>query len=58
MALEPTADGDRTVPVAVEVIHTDGTRAFLRGMLPEGGRILGRAPDRAAPGQTVLAVGG
>lgn len=58
MALEPAPDGDRTVPVAVEVIHTDGARVFLRGMLPEGGRILGRAPDRVAPGQTVLAVEG
>lgn len=58
MALEPTPDGDRTVPVAVEVIHTDGARVFLRGMLPDGGRILGRGPDRVAPGQTVLAVGG
>lgn len=58
MALEPISDGDRTVPVAVEVIHTDGARVFLRGLLPEGGRILGRAPDRVAPGQMVLAVGG
>ena len=58
MALEPISDGDRTVPVAVEVIHSDGARVFLRGLLPEGGRILGRAPDRVAPGQMVLAVGG
>ncbi|MFN4059111.1 MAG: efflux RND transporter periplasmic adaptor subunit [Roseinatronobacter sp.] len=55
MAIEPTPDGERTRPVAVEVIHSDGARVFLRGALPPGGRIVADAPDRVAPGQLVLA---
>ncbi len=55
MALETTAQGDRTLPAAVEVIHTEGTRVFLRGSLPPGARIVAEAPDRVAPGQLVLA---
>ncbi|NJM81116.1 MAG: efflux RND transporter periplasmic adaptor subunit [Tabrizicola sp.] len=56
MALEPTAEGERTVLAAVEVIHTDGTMVFLRGGLPEGARIVRTAPDRVAPGQRVAAL--
>lgn len=55
MALEATPEGDRTLPAAVEVIHTEGTRVFLRGALPLGSRIVAEAPDRVAPGQLVLA---
>ena len=55
MALEATPAGDRTLPAAVEVIHSDGARVFLRGSLPEGARIVAEAPDRVAPGQLVLA---
>ena len=55
MAVETTAQGDRTSPVAVEVIHSDGARVFLRGALPAGSRIVAEAPDRVAPGQLVLA---
>ena len=57
MALEATAEGDRTLPAAVEVIHSDGNRVFLRGDLPPGARIVAKAPDRVAPGQLVLAQG-
>ncbi|MCC5972747.1 MAG: efflux RND transporter periplasmic adaptor subunit [Rubellimicrobium sp.] len=56
MAVEATADGDRTLPAAVEVIHSDGARVFLRGALPPGARIVAEAPDRVAPGQLVLAL--
>jgi RND family efflux transporter MFP subunit len=56
MAVEATADGDRMLPAAVEVIHTDGARVFLRGTLPPGARIVAAAPDRVAPGQIVLAL--
>ena len=56
MALEATPEGDRTLPAAVEVIHADGTRVFLRGALPPGARIIAEAPDRVAPGQLVLAL--
>lgn len=55
MAIETTPEGDRTVPVAVEVIHSDGARVYLRGTLPPGARIVAQAPDRVAPGQIVLA---
>jgi len=55
MAVERTAEGDRTLPAAVEVIHSDGGRVFLRGALPPGARIVAEAPDRVAPGQLVLA---
>ncbi|MDP5083995.1 MAG: efflux RND transporter periplasmic adaptor subunit [Yoonia sp.] len=55
MAVETTAQGDRTQPAAVEVIHSDGARVFLRGALPPGARIVAQAPDRVAPGQLILA---
>lgn len=55
MAVEATPEGDRTRPAAVEVIHSDGARVFLRGALPPGARIVAVAPDRVAPGQRVLA---
>ncbi len=55
MAVEATTEGDRTLPAAVEVIHSDGARVFLRGALPLGARIVAEAPDRVAPGQLVLA---
>ncbi len=55
MAVEATDHGDRTLPAAVEVIHSDGARVFLRGVLPPGARIVAVAPDRVAPGQLVLA---
>lgn len=56
MAVEATPEGDRTRPAAVEVIHSDGNRVFLRGLLPEAARIVAEAPDRVAPGQLVLAL--
>lgn len=56
MAVETAAEGDRMTPAAVEVIHTDGPRVFLRGTLPPGARIVAEAPDRVAPGQIVLAL--
>lgn len=55
MAVEATPDGDRTLPAAVEVVHSDGARVFLRGSLPPGARIVAEAPDRVTPGQLVLA---
>ncbi|MBR3369367.1 MAG: efflux RND transporter periplasmic adaptor subunit [Rhodobacteraceae bacterium] len=54
MAVEASPEGDRTFPAAVEVIHSDGNRVFLRGDLPPGARIVAEAPDRVAPGQLVL----
>lgn len=54
MALRPDPDGERVQPAAVEVIHAEGARVFLRGTLPQGARIIAEAPDRVAPGQPVL----
>jgi RND family efflux transporter MFP subunit len=56
LALDPAAGGDRAVPAAVEVIHAQGDRIFLRGALPNGARIIATAPDRVAPGQPVRAL--
>lgn len=56
MAVEATPEGDRARTAAVEVIHSDGNRVFLRGLLPEAARIVAEAPDRVAPGQLVLAL--
>ncbi|NKX45780.1 efflux RND transporter periplasmic adaptor subunit [Roseicyclus persicicus] len=56
MAVEATPDGDRARPAAVEVIHSDGARVFLRGALPPGARLVAEAPDRVAPGQPVRAL--
>ena len=55
MAVEATDQGDRTLPAAVEVIHSDGARVFLRGALPPGARIVAEAPGRVATGQLVPA---
>lgn len=56
MAVESTLEGDRTRLIAVEVIHSESARVFLRGSLPEGQMIVAEAPDRVAPGQKVLAM--
>lgn len=56
MAIETTPEGDRTVPAAVEVIHSDGAQVYLRGALPNGTRIVAQAPDRVATGQIILAL--
>lgn len=56
MAVVTTPEGDRTLPAAVEVIHSDANRVFLRGDLPPDARIVAEAPDRVAPGQLVLAL--
>jgi RND family efflux transporter MFP subunit len=55
MVVKSTPDGDRTLSAAIEVIHSDGARVFMRGALPPGARIVNEAPDRVAPGQLVLA---
>jgi RND family efflux transporter MFP subunit len=56
MALEETAEGERAVAAAVEVIHAEGSRVYLRGLLPAGARIVAEAPDRVASGQHVVAL--
>jgi membrane fusion protein, multidrug efflux system len=56
MALEATAEGERAVPAAVEVIHAEDARVYLRGLLPAGARIVAEAPDRVASGQHVVSL--
>ena len=56
LAVESTAEGDVVRVAAVEVIHADGDRVFLRGALPPGARIVAEAPDRVSPGQAVQPV--
>ena len=56
LAVEGTAQGDVVRVAAVEVIHADGDRVFLRGALPPGARIVAEAPDRVSPGQAVQPV--
>ncbi|MEM9781212.1 MAG: efflux RND transporter periplasmic adaptor subunit [Pseudomonadota bacterium] len=41
----------------VEVLHVDGERAFVRGTLDDGMRILQTGPHRPAPGQIVRLAG-
>lgn len=53
MAIETAQGADTVVPAAVEVIHIAGDRAYLRGLLPPGNRIVGEAAHRVAPGQVV-----
>jgi len=55
MALEETPEGLRAVPAAVEVVHSDGAKAFLKSSFAGGTRIIARAPDRVAPLQLVEA---
>lgn len=52
-----TVDGDAkrsTVAVeAVEIIHTDETRAFVRGTFDDGALLIADGPHRVVPGQRV-----
>ncbi|MCP3920203.1 MAG: efflux RND transporter periplasmic adaptor subunit [bacterium] len=47
-----TAD-DTVARAQVEVLHSDGSRAFVRGTLRTGDRILASGAQRVAPGQHV-----
>ena len=38
---------------AVTFVHLDGDRAFVRGALPEGARIVAHGPHRVADGQRI-----
>lgn len=43
---------------AVEIIHLDGTKAYVRGTLQDGDRIIVNGSNRIVPGQRVLVEGG
>jgi len=53
--LEPTPDGDGLLAVRhpVEVLHTDGERAFVRGTLGAEDSVVVGNTERVAPGQRV-----
>lgn len=42
---------------AVEVLHADGDRVFVRGSFPEGTLAIDEGPQRVAPGQVVRPLG-
>jgi RND family efflux transporter MFP subunit len=48
--------GSRAAPLAVEVMHMDGERVFLRGTASESTRFIAGAPDRVAPGQKLAVI--
>lgn len=50
------AGGTLARPEAVEILHTDTTRVFLRGALPPGTPILAEGTHRVTPGQPVAPV--
>ncbi|MGI1662078.1 efflux RND transporter periplasmic adaptor subunit [Palleronia sp. KMU-117] len=50
------ADG-RVRLAAVEVLHADGDRVFVRGSFPEGTLAIDEGPQRVAPGQAVRPIG-
>mgnify|MGYP005842048045 CR=1 FL=1 len=47
----PGDEGPVARPEAVEVLHADGTRAFLRGALPDGAPVVAEGAHRVTPGQ-------
>jgi RND family efflux transporter MFP subunit len=49
-----TVDGENLVrSEAVELLHTDESRAFVRGSFPEGTALIASGPHRVVPGQQV-----
>lgn len=57
MVLAPDGTGTTVLrPEAVEVLHTDATRAYLRGALPPGTLILAEGTHRVTPGQPVTPI--
>ncbi|NNF73464.1 MAG: efflux RND transporter periplasmic adaptor subunit [Rhodobacteraceae bacterium] len=50
-------DEDRVRPAAVEVIHAEGDRVFVRGSFPDGARLINAGPHRVTPGQLVRIIG-
>jgi RND family efflux transporter MFP subunit len=49
--------GAEIVREAVEVLHVEGERAFVRGTLEPGAALLADGPHRVAPGQRVVLAG-
>jgi RND family efflux transporter MFP subunit len=48
---------DRVRHAAVEILHIEGTKAFVRGSFDETSRIVAAGAHRVVPGQTVTVIG-
>ncbi len=57
VAREDDDDDWRTVPSAVEILHTDGDKAFVRGTVQADDLIILNGLQRLTPGQSVVPVG-
>jgi hypothetical protein len=53
-AVQPVTN-DRVGRELVQILAVDGERAFVRGALPDGARILADGGNRVTPGQAVVA---
>ncbi|QBF32302.1 efflux RND transporter periplasmic adaptor subunit [Thalassococcus sp. S3] len=51
-------DSDVLRPAAVEVLHAEAERAYVRGSFQEGAALVERGAHRLTPGQTVRRIGG
>lgn len=51
LAVDGPAGAEIARPAAVEVLHAEADRVFLRGALPDGARLVATAPDRLVPGE-------
>lgn len=58
MTVEHGEDDALVQREAVEIIHLDGTKAYVRGTLQDGDRIIVNGSNRIVPGQRVLVEGG
>lgn len=52
-AAHPSQEAFRVEPRSLEVLHSDGDRAFVRGTLRPGERVIVAGLHRVAPGQWV-----
>ena len=57
LVLQPADDGKQKAQKRdVEVLHTSGDRALVRGTLDDGDVVIASGAHRVAPGQAVVAV--
>lgn len=56
--VEPDGSGHVAVPRLVEIVHTEGTRVFVRGTVRDGERFVVEGLARFVPGQRVQPVSG
>lgn len=52
--VEETGDGPRARREAVELLHSDGARAYVRGAFGGAGAVVAAGPHRIADGQAIL----